>query len=381
MSAAWWVMLLAAQASVHASEREPLPVLVLSPSSQATHLSRSTLLRLIGDQIEATTKYRVTSVEVEELAACRGRLVCLAQLSLREVPSAHHLLVVSLLPRPNGDDLTSVLLLNLERARHLLEGPEAGAGARGTELEVRFAEVAIEGPEERTPLRDDQEAADFFRQVLERAFRPAFERAGTWKPYGRVRVNAEVAGLALLIDGRPVGATVEGETLLVQVEVGPRTLEVRGDGYAPIRHDLVISSGETQTITLDLTSMGDFGGFRTGAAIAGGVVGLLGGGLMVYGLLASPIGGGCLGTPGVCQERTEFVRFGYTSSPEDFLINESNLGTGPAIFPLGLGLFTTGLTWSLGTLIFGDDHDLPWPQILIGLAVGVLAYSSLELAD
>ena len=380
MSAAWWIILpLVAQVSVHASEREPLPVLVLSPSSQATHLSRSTLLRLIGDQIEASTKYRVTSVEVEELAACRGRLVCLAQLSLREVPSARHLLVVSLLPRPDGEDLTSVLLLNLERARPLLQSPEAITG--GTEREVRLAETAIEAPEERTPLRDDQEAGDFFRRVLERSFRPAFERAGTWKPYGRLRVTAEVAGLALLLDGRPVGSTVEGETLLVQVEVGPRTLEVRGEGYAPIRQDLVISSGETQAISLDLEPQGDFGSFRIGTTIAGGVVGAMGIGLMIHGLTAEPVGGRCVGTVDFCPERSEYLRFGYANSPEEFRDDGANNGRGPAIFPLGLGLFSMGLTMAAGTLLFGDDHDLPWPQILIGMGAGALVYSSLMLVE
>ncbi|MBK6689018.1 MAG: hypothetical protein IPG45_31410 [Deltaproteobacteria bacterium] len=355
---------LVGQVAVPVSERARLPFVVLSPSAQPIQTSRSRLLQVVSESVEPWTRYRVISLEGEELGACRGRLSCLSKVGLRVVPKADRMLILSLLARPEGD-IASVLLLNLERTRAALtevRDPEAATDQR---IELELSETGLTWPRDgMAPVSTEVELRRLLEESVQHAFRRSFERAGAWQVYGRLEIGSPVAGLSVMVDGRPVGVTVAGTLRLDNVEVGPRRLAFESVDYVPIHQTIVVSPGDTQQVALDPVKIRNLTRSRSLTILAGGLTTTAGIGLLGFAELddVRPRSG-----------RGEYLRFG---SPP----NGRN-GEGPAIVPLGLALITAGITWAVGTWLFGEEEEAPIEQWVIGLIAGGSLYVNLMLLE
>lgn len=352
------------QVSVPAAERDRLPVVLLSPSGQPVQTSRSLLVQTVSGAVEPNTRYRIRVLEGDEITACRGRLSCLSRIGLREVPKACRMLIVSLLTGPDGD-LASVLLLNLERARDALLKSHAPEEGSDQAVELELSETALTWPREgMAPVSYEEELRALLDDAVQQAFRRSFERAGAWQVYGRLEIVSPVAGFSVILDGRPIGQTIVGALELENVGVGTRNLAFEARGYAPILQTVVVSPGVAQRVTLEPEEVIVRGGARSFTFLAGTLFAASGLGLLSLAEIADPRGDG---------SHSDYLRFGFSASGSN--------GRGVAIVPLGAALLAAGVTWAVGSWLFGDDREIPLAQWLLGAAMGTLLYATLVLTN
>jgi hypothetical protein len=70
---------------------------------------------------------------------------------------------------------------------------------------------------------------------------------------GSLRVEANVAGAALFVNGQAVGTTPMAAA--VRVAAGPVELEARADGYAPVHQTVQVASRSEQSVRLELAPL------------------------------------------------------------------------------------------------------------------------------
>jgi hypothetical protein len=78
----------------------------------------------------------------------------------------------------------------------------------------------------------------------------------------------------------------------------------------------------------------------------------------------------CAGCP-PAEVRRAFASFCELTSTDPACLQG---GKGVLAAPLGYSLMLSGATWTAGSLVFGEDADMTWLGLAVGLGAGVLSY-------
>lgn len=212
-------------------------------------------------------------------------------------------------------------------------------------------------------------------EVLLEAARPRLVASGVWAESGTLKIRAP-AGLEVRIDGVRVANTGEDGGVVERVAAGAHRVELSDPlgrysdpgaavivaGGAIVEHDPGLTTGAAPMLR--------------GATVLGGVaLGLAGASLLTW-VALSPTDVEVLS---VCPaEQCTKSGAGFRRSSELLEGGDPTAPRGPLVAPLGYSLLGAGLTMVGGTLLIGDEWEVPWLAWLLGAAVGGAAYGLSE---
>lgn len=385
--------------AIDAAERSPLALLLFTPEAQ-TRTSSPELVRVMREVLEQHTDLALVEHDPrsDERVACRGGLGCLAaSLAGRpggDLPAPGRapergalLLVLSRVVRGGGaPDKLSLVLVDVPIAREL-SLRSRGPGMEGeVELERHVSEGGAVLARATTEVSGDEDSARWLLGLMRGELRSVLEQRGRWEPFGTVRLEVEQGDLSITLDERVVGTTAPGVTELRRVRAGPHTLELTGPEVVPWRRQISVALGEVAVVDADVRDTGGPAPIVRAGVIATGLAGVGAG--VVLGVVAiasaSDQSRTCLvirdGGATDCGEGSAQARFGDVSSTElDGAFGASRGGV--AIAPLAGGLAALGLTWTIGTLLFGEREEVPWIPLVAGLAAFGVTYGAALAAD
>lgn len=357
-------------------ERSPMIVLVLSPKGVGSGAT-SKLIDGADRALRENTGLRAipsdrAGVDAARLRACphETRLACwirhIDEARVRSDASPAYLLVLGVLPFPDGGDQVTALSLDVAMAKQILSDRGATAVDAAT---VRGAPTRLN--------TDDVVAVDaYFSSLFDRQLRGAFERSGHWRPYGSIAVRSNRAGAVLELDGRTVGLTGEGLVQLDGVIGGDRTVVARfGDGD-PVHREVVVHAGQQVEVTFEFATATSpvrkgmfWGGVATGVA---GIVLLAASPAFADGRPAA-----CIVRPGADASACP-TGGGPTLSSYDGALPATSVEAvtsgGALVIPLGAALAAAGATWATAAQFWGEPDTHPWWGLVIGVGLGAAAY-------
>jgi hypothetical protein len=183
--------------------------------------------------------------------------------------------------------------------------------------------------------------------------------------------------LAVQIDGLTIGSARLPLTRIRGVTSGLRKLALEHPQYLPFTAIVRVKRGETVRIVPDLKLRpSDASALRSGVFWGGAGLTAAGGAIVLAALLRShgDVQAYCFTQSALsCPPSRQFQTLGYVPGAAPTFDNRSN-PPGILLLPLGYSLVGTGLVWSLGTRWFGDDSEVPWVQLVAGVAAGALSY-------
>lgn len=190
-------------------------------------------------------------------------------------------------------------------------------------------------------------------------------------------------GAVVALDGAELGPIPPEGATITDVPEGLHTVRVTAPGYDPAEIPLTVGVRERRVVEYRLASRAG----RLGRQITlwtGIGVAALGAGAMVW---AAATGGerSCLRIP-VAGEQDPPSAADYcpggtqagTGDPGPQVFDPDGgeppgaglLRKGPPMISLGGALLGAGASWTLGALLWGEDDEVPWIPILIGVVVG-----------
>jgi hypothetical protein len=358
------------------AERDLLGVVVFTPGPILANVGAQDVIRALASDLEPHTRFRAGGFDPGIMTECGGKLACMADKVRAEHPRL--LLVVSSLAKKHGARL-SVTLLDVDLALHEhdiadKQRPdwEQGLEALVNERAVLFGPAFIE-------LESGAPFEPAIARFVDESLRPPLAARGEWDPFGEIVVTAP-AGAEVEIDGRPAGTTKEGPLAIDRVLAGRHTVQVRHRAYLPYETPVDVPRLDRTSVDAVLIPRPAEGAAELRRAVLWSGVGLMAVGTVLASVAVFRQNGDvevyCFagGTPpSSCAGSRQFQTAGYSSGVAPSFKNDLNPG-GVLVLPLGYSVFLTGATWSLGTLVFGSDGDVPWVQLAAGVVAGVLAY-------
>ncbi|MBK8014435.1 MAG: hypothetical protein IPK13_24185 [Deltaproteobacteria bacterium] len=304
-------------------EREPLALLLITPTGQVAHAKASDIIRSTAEHLETDTNFALRVIDAISVRECQGRLGCMIR-KIRpdyEQPSAkanardidkpdtprYLLLLSNVALGPSGDQL-SITLVDMDealaiyvaaqrRARAPLDDRSSERADYDWEVEADAAigeRALVSGPRTKR-LTDASEVSAFLEQVFREDLRPAFLRTGHWMPYGRIEIRLANKGVEILLDGATVGATAAGITQVERVTAGRRTLALRRADFLPYEQTIEVERNETLVLTPDMTTRAPaWRAERNAVVYAGGAVALAGGIIFAVALSRGVRTAGCI---------------------------------------------------------------------------------------
>lgn len=386
-------------------DRVPIVLVLNTPTGQVADISKSELIRIAGDLLKRHTDFFPQELDELVVEDCKGRLACLALKARRDynreawlrpdgtvrpfdeflakaaeaaAPPPRFLMMLSNISIPDQADRLSVSLLDLDEALRIHHEAERRV-AWSDDVEATVAEQALLVPAIRSEVRDAQEATTSLATTFTRKLSAPLDQAGHWEPFGVIEITSDVAEAAIRYDGNPIGNTRGGVTRLVGARPGPHSLVVEHPGFLPYESTVEVKKGETTQAAIDLAvAPSNTSGVLRAATFWGGFA-VAAAGVAVAAWGATRDAGVETSCFGDCSTGAEFSTFGLDPSAVG-TTSAVNPG-GVAVVPLGMALAGTGLTFTLGTWLIGDDDDIPWIQLLAGLAVGGATYALSVVLD
>ncbi len=375
VSAATWLGVAAAVASTpdpgvlerSVGDTETVALVSLAPREVESAHSPSAVLRAADTALARDTSLRAASgessgVDPSALRACAPaeRLACWTRVATRAAPAPRFLLAIGALPVASGVDQISAIWLDVTAAAAALDaGDTAGLLAATRTFGAR--EVSA---------RDPDALGVWFGELLAE-LSDGLARTGHWRPFGRVRLEAAPAELALELDGRPVAVTDGRPVVLAGVRAGSRSLALRSGDVIRWTERVEVLAGATTTIEASTAARAH--ALRAPLRWGGLGVAAVGIGVAVAGLAS---GGGrdslCVVRPGSSADDCPSgagprlgagALEGPSTDPADVT------GAGVPALPIAAALLGAGATWAIGASL-GEPRDAPWWAIVVGAAVG-----------
>lgn len=362
-------------------EHRPLAFVLLAPSGRMATTSRSELIRLLSVALGRSTDLVVEPIDSALVADCAGELGCMVaklDASGGRVAAAELLLVASIVGREGKGDRLSATLVDaktarIEYARVSRDDPDWRLVA-----EASITERAVRATMPWRELEGDDGALRTVEHLVTDVLRPPLEDLERWEPWGELGLSNLGPGWGLDLDGATIGTTSGAATTrIVGLSAGTHRLELAHEAFEPIDVTLTIARGKTTRYDAEPTARaGSLAGLRTGVLWGGAAVAVAGAAVLTWSLARADgdVVVYCLREGGAeCDVSSRFQTAGYapgTVPAFDDRVNPSGL----RVAPLGYALVGTGVVWSLGTLLLTDDGDVPWPEVVAGLAIGALAY-------
>lgn len=384
-------------------DRQPLSLCVYYPQKKGRYASSTDMLKFVSVAASNTTDLEpssLTDAEITECAALTTPVKCFveridatrrarsaAATSSEEAGRARRdlLLVVAARPSEDGDEeLVSAALIDVGTAIDLIDKMSNRAP---DEVEAKIIERALLARPEPAKVGSSEDASQFILRLFERDFREALEKTNHWQPYGTVDIKANVGPLSVTInDTIQAGVTApSGITRLKGVRLGPTKIGLSGnEDVRPWEQTVDVKSKEITLVTpvFEAAPNSLIPVSNLAVELFGGALFAVGTAFLIHGILADPAGTEvCFSNSNACLVDPLWIRFGYPSSADEVDLQRSPNGGGPAIVPLGYSMMGAGLVMGLGTLLFGDDENLPWLQVVAGLALGAAAYTVSEILD
>ena len=372
-------VLLLGSAGITVDSGPPAVLMVAAPARTADGISLSQLLASAASAIEESSALTVRTAEqagvdlvaldacgFERAFACWSRLV--ARSSQPPPVALFVLLIADSVDRPQ----VSLLMLDLRTTDHLdIVDPDA--------LEDAMFERSVFGPRAVVELTDPAAVAGYVRDQLAGPLATGLRRLGADQPWGQVEI-AGPAGLGIDVDGRPVGVTREGATVLTAMAPGTRAISVRDGGVLVLEERVAVDSGRTSHLQVTLHNRSAlaapmrYGGL---AATAAGVALTL----VAVARTSGKVEARCIsriGDPAPRCPDPGFATTGFSAStaPSGDLaaINPPGL----ELAPLGFSLICAGVTWAVGGWLT-DDDTVATILLIAGAIVGGGTYAALAV--
>lgn len=381
-----------------AADRRPLAFVLTTPTSEAGKVPTSELIRLLSAEINAKTGFFLQVSDQRLGSECKGLGCSVLQvrpdymrealtredgtvrpyadhvrdLKERKVAYPRYLIVASDVTLPGRPDRISTLLIDTDAALDVVHGISDSDPERDRKIEAGIVDRAIAAGPRDGELDELRDAERYVAELLERTLRPVFVASGDWQPFGEVLLTARYADFGVVLDGVAIGATRAGVTEIRDVRAGSHRLALERPGFVPFSKTFDTDAGERLEIHAELEPEAN------GATVMRRIVFWSGIGLAAVGAGTAAVAvarhdgsvkTACFATAGSgCASTTQFETTGY--DPNTSSVNPP----GVLLAPLGYSIAAGGAGWALGTAFIGEDTDVPWVPLAIGLVAGSLSY-------
>lgn len=358
------------------SRREPFALAILTPAGRMSTTTAPELERTVAAVLQGTTNLDVTPFTARDLAECRGRLACMVRLVRSERPSPgsgaagapRFLLVLSAIPSEHTD-YVSAAVIDTEAALAVLS-----ARASDDELEARITERALAVPEEHVEVADAGAFSAFLERLLLERCRAALEAAGHFKPYGGIELSGARAGATVRVQDRDLGSFEPqdaGSLSIAGLSPGRHRVEVRHPEEATFVALVDVLRGQAVALPVVFPPRaGRYQGVREGVFWTGVGVAIAGVAIGTYALASGGVAE--VNCWGGADCPSSFRRFGGPGA--ESRVFEDPAGGGVPIGPLGYSALAAGLSMAGTVWLTGDDRELPWLPVVIGVATGALSF-------
>lgn len=385
-------------------ERFPLAFLFSAPTGEAANISSSETIRMVSKLVEQHTDFFLQIAETQIVTDCAGRLACLVRqmrpdynreamqmASGTVIPFSEHIrdlrqrktvyprfmLVLSNITLEGQADRVSAILIDTDIALEYFHSASRSDPGWERDTDARINEYAVIFGPQRAQINNAVEAERYVQDLFFKGLRATFEQTNHWEPYGSIELTANKAGVGIMLDGAAIGTTRRGLTRIERVTSGLRRLSFEDPSSEAKFIDVDVQRGQQASAEVDLSG----GSSDTASAIRAGVfwtgVGLVAGGATLSAIAVARSSGEvstyCFDTPGVdCRASSQFQTIGYSRA-------EAERGgdpnpSGVLLAPLGYSIAITGVSFALGTYLFGDSDEIPWIQLIAGVALGAASY-------
>jgi hypothetical protein len=388
----------------------PMAFILFNPSGEVGRTRSSALIRMVSDLVERHTDFKVQLFDANESSGCAGRLGCIVRTVRRDykredyvqsagavAPFEEHLqklkkrgdrvpeflLLMSNITGEEGDRM-SITMVDTNAALRLYHEARRDREDWELDTEAEIAQRALLAPARRGPVREEYEARRLFEDYFMNDLRRKLDDVGHWEPYGKVEIEVPVAGAGIELDGVTVGTTQAGLTILVNVRDGEHDLALVHPEYVTWTSKITAKRRDVVRVTpqLDEKASGTSAAIRQAVIFSGLGVAALGG--VLTGIAIAGQDGDvvtyCLDAPADDCAGSDFTTLGFSPDAAPTFGDEVN-PPGVLFAPLGYSLVAAGATWSLTTLLFGEDGEFPWWQIAAGFVAGGLSYGLSAVID
>lgn len=325
-------------------------LVVISPTATPGAVSESILRALLRDVFFEHTDLELKDMSESNLAACGPAVACLAE---HAAPTSEYVLLVANVARTNENTIAARLVR--------LERKPGGPGPDGTPAPITEQAVVATSPEQL--VRTSSEAKDAIERMLEVDLRGYLESRGHFAPWGELRLAQTPQGSAVVVDGRTVGVVAApGAVRVTRLREGDHVVSVEHRRYERFERKVMVTRGATADLAFDASLLPpQWHPLRTATFWAGA-------GLVVAGVVATAISLTHQDIP-FCIAR-EGESFGPECTGAGFV-----RGGGLLLAPLGYSLAGAGVSWTLGGWLWGEDDEVPWLPLVLGVGLGVAAYT------
>jgi hypothetical protein len=358
--------LLAAVASDHAeiraASREPIAVIVWTPTPEAGRVRSSALFAEASRLLDRHTRFRSINVEPSMVRECGGRLGCLAYRIEADGGGARQLLLITQVTNRSEPDRLSATLVDLHDARGL--GPNADR-SRADEVEADLAQRALRT--ERQTVADEGAIGPLLSGWFGGAFATVF---GLETPFGTIALSGLPASVSVMLDGTLLSAAAGPLVHVRDVAPGAHLVEVEDELGGRFGKRVLVDAGAIVPVevTLEHTRPNDV--VRAAVGIGGALATLAGAGFLLLAATRADDSVRTVCFTGVpdCATGSALQTFGFSTSS----LNPGEAVNPPGLTPVGLGagLAAGGLTW-LGTALLGEEPLPTWLGVGAGVVVGV----------
>lgn len=324
-----------AQQQLDAGERQRGAIVVLTLGKGTAVARASAVEQAAAEVFTASTAISLQpgalyGIDAPAVAACDPQILlsCVVEQTRGEGSAApQFLLLVSLRAQSGARQRASGYFLSLAQARAIYSKPRS-PGDDSAERERELYRAAQELELVELASLEPATLHDYFNQLLRRLRMRSADPA--LSPVGQVERSEALRGPSLELDPQP------------------------------------LAPPPPPALSRDVLRWSGVGGAVLGIALMA-VGGAKYGSVRTVCLSRSGLPGDCsgLGTPSVGFDASQAL------SGDPRRVNPAGLG----FIPLGVGLLTAGASWTLGCQLFGEDHELPWPQLFVGLGLGALSYA------
>lgn len=389
---------------IDAGERVPIALMIIATAKGIASSSRSEINRIAAEVLKEKTNLKPDLVEQASMQECEGKLACFVERvrsdyrkadqaleddprrlkrfsevrrRLREArpPPPRFLVILSVVSQAASSDRLIANLLDTDDALgyiHEFNERAISAPQDKEQLETKIAEFSVRAAPPPVTVAQGQ-IEPFLRKLLLEEFRAELETSGNWEPYGQAVLEVAEPGLELELDGRRIGTTKPGRTV-IRTLAGEHSIRLVHPGLVPIERRASVERGKSTSvaITVERPKNEVARGLRRGAFWGGLVLAAAGAALTVLAAHQA----GSAGRQPVCIHLdpsrrcggVEFVRSGGGDSAQS--IRSDPNGTGVPLAPLGYSLAGMGGAWAIGSAV-GDSDSYPVLEIGIGVAVFV----------
>lgn len=379
---------------VSAGETEPVYVALVGPGRADARLTAAALhgvaRALRGSTALAVLESERSGLPTELLEGCDARVLLGcglraidARLLGRDERSVRYVLVLALVPLSPGLRVSGLFYALDDLRAAAAEALEGDARALENRLYRRSATLA---PSD-LPRADADAVTTWLTPLVRSEIVPRLRAPAEAAPLGALELARVPAGAQLELDERVIATPgASGPLRIEDVRPGVRRLRIVDvvGADAPIERSVVVEPARTVRFSLDegprAPPATPARALRAGLLWSGALVGVGGAAL----LAASAASSG--GVDGLCLARSPSdpgdacrlgaVRFDRDPSALPSTRVEPVAGTGASPLGLGVLLLTTGAVWAGSAWLFDDPERVPWPELLLGTALGVGAYAA-----